>query len=91
MDSNVLVAVIAGSVAIGGTFMTAVIALAGSWFITRGDRQRLGVLEARTDSLWAAREADALIKRAQGDHIDTLEDHIRAGKPPPPPPRPTGV
>jgi hypothetical protein len=45
----------------------------------------------RCDTLWVAREADALIKRAQGDHIDLLEAHIWKGEPPPPPPRPNFV
>ncbi|MCB2411780.1 hypothetical protein LGT39_02815 [Demequina sp. TTPB684] len=59
------------------------------------DRQRIKDLEdrdamweQRCNVLWAAREADALIKRAQGDFIDILEDHIWKEKPPPPPPRP---
>lgn len=91
VDTNILIAIIAGAVALGGSTVTAGVAIAGSWFFTRGDRDRIGTLESRTDALWAAREADALIKRAQGDHIDTLEDHIWKKLPPPPPPRPSGV
>lgn len=52
---------------------------------------RLGTLEANRDELFRLREQDALTKRAQGDHIDTLEDHIRQELGPPPPPRPPGV
>lgn len=48
-------------------------------------------LSAEQHRLWDARRADALTIRAQGDHIDVLEAHIWAGKPPPPPPRPPGV
>jgi Flp pilus assembly protein TadB len=62
------------------------------------DRARIKALEdrdaewsRRCDVLWAAREADARIKREQGDHIDVLEHHIWQQIPPPPPPRPTGV
>ncbi len=62
------------------------------------DRQRIKDLEdrdamweTRCNILWVAREADALVKRAQGDHIDILEDHIWRRKPPPPPPRPHSV
>lgn len=62
------------------------------------DRDRIKTLEdrdaeweRRVNVLWAAREADALIKRAQGDHIDVLEAHIWDKKPPPPPPRPAGI
>lgn len=52
---------------------------------------RVESLEAQVQRLWDARGADALIKRAAGDHIDALEDHIRKQLPPPPPPRPPGV
>ncbi|WP_454301086.1 hypothetical protein [Salana multivorans] len=55
------------------------------------DHARIATLEARVDGLETKRERDALLKRRQGDHIDTLEAHIWAGKPPPPPARPEGV
>lgn len=48
-------------------------------------------LEARVDLLEDKRRADALAMRAQGDHIDVLEQHIWRGDPPPPPPRPAAV
>lgn len=51
----------------------------------------MGHLWKRVTDLEALREKDALTKRAQGDHIDVLEAHIWAGKPPPPPARPVGV
>jgi len=44
--------------------------------------------EQRCNTLWKARETDAIIKRTQGDHIDILEDHIWRKQPPPPPQRP---
>lgn len=91
MDQNVLIAIIAATVTIGGSIMTAGVALAGSWFITRGDRERIAVLETSNAALWEARRTDALTLRAQGDHIDTLEQWIYEGKAPPPPPRPNGV
>lgn len=52
---------------------------------------RIRDLEKDRDVLFERREADALVKRAQGDHIDVLEAHIWARKDPPPPPRPAGV
>lgn len=52
--------------------------------------KRVSDLEASYASLWRDREADAITKRTQGDHIDILEAHIWARKPPPPPPRPAG-
>jgi len=62
------------------------------------DRKRIkeledrdAVWEGRCNVLWAAREQDARIKRAQGDHIDVLEHHIWDRKPPPPPTRPSIV
>ncbi|MGC4151489.1 MAG: hypothetical protein QM628_00225 [Propionicimonas sp.] len=53
--------------------------------------ERIKTLEAGQQELWRLREEDAKTKRAQGDHIDTLEHHIWQQKPPPPPPRPPGV
>jgi hypothetical protein len=53
--------------------------------------RRVETLEAEVKVLWDKRRDDALLIRAQGDHIDLLEDFIRSGKPPPPPPRPEGV
>lgn len=51
-------------------------------------RARIADLETKYSGLWDAREADAKTKRAQGDHIDVLEDHIWQRLPPPPPARP---
>lgn len=59
--------------------------------VRKTDHARIATLEARVDSLETKREADALLKRAAGDHIDVLEQHIWDRKPPPPPPRPPGV
>lgn len=53
--------------------------------------KRVADLEATHADLWTARESDALVKRAAGDHIDLLEAHIWARKDPPPPCRPKGV
>lgn len=80
MDPNLLVAIVAAAVALGG-----------SWFLTRGDRGRIRDLEGQVERLWTSRRADALTLRRQGDHIDLLEDHIWQSKPPPPPTRPDGV
>lgn len=52
---------------------------------------RVATLESQVTELWQLREKDAQVKRAQGDHIDVLENHIWQRKPPPPPPRPTGI
>jgi hypothetical protein len=52
--------------------------------------KRLSDLEANQRDLWQLREGDAITKRALGDHIDVLEDHIWKRKPPPPPSRPPG-
>lgn len=48
-------------------------------------------LSARVDALEDKRREDATLIRGQDDHIDALEAHIWAGKPPPPPPRPSGL
>lgn len=52
---------------------------------------RVESLEKQVLSLWEAREKDASVKRAQGDHIDVLEQHIWQQLPPPPPSRPAGL
>ncbi len=52
---------------------------------------RIQTLEEGQRNLWAELEKAALVKRAQGDHIDVLENHIWKQLPPPPPPRPVGV
>lgn len=52
---------------------------------------RIQQLEERTDNLEKQRRRDALLIRAQGDHIDLLENHIWTKQPPPPPPRPSEV
>jgi hypothetical protein len=80
-----LPAVIAG----GAVIMAAALTLAG--VILGHLFKRMSDLEVAHAQLWAAREADALIKRAAGDHIDVLEHHIWEGLPPPPPCRPVGV
>lgn len=68
-----------------GVLLAALIALVGHLF------KRMADLESANASTWNARETDAITKRKLGDHIDTLEDHIRADKGPPPPPRPVGI
>jgi outer membrane murein-binding lipoprotein Lpp len=52
---------------------------------------RITDLEKRVEQMWDKLEASALTKRAAGDHIDVLEQHIWQRKPPPPPVRPPGV
>jgi hypothetical protein len=47
--------------------------------------------DEQIERLWGARRADAVLIRAQGDHIDVLEAHIWQGLPPPPPARPQGL
>ena len=68
-----------------GAVLVAVVGLLGHLLT------RVTSLENSQRELWKLREADALTKRALGDHIDALEEHIRADKGPPPPPRPAGV
>ena len=48
-------------------------------------------LIGRVEALEAQRRMDATVIRGQGDHIDLLEAHIYARRPPPPPPRPAGL
>lgn len=81
LPDTILLAVISAGAVVAG----ALVGLIGHVW------KRVADLEAGYASLWAAREADAITKRAQGDHIDVLEDHIWKHKPPPPPPRPAGV
>lgn len=50
----------------------------------REQQERLDVMRRRLD------EADRR-HRASSDHIDVLEAHIWAEKPPPPPPRPASI
>ena len=81
----------------------AVVSLGGSWLVAhqttmgREDSrlaaawERISALEERIGVLESKRDADALTKRAMGDHIDLLEHHIWQQKPPSPPPRPAGV
>ena len=78
----------------------AVVASILTWITARGSQtqtllttmmNRITALETRVNELEDKRRADAILIRRQGDHIDTLEDHIRAGKPPPPPERPDGI
>lgn len=84
-DPTVLTAII-GAIALGfGAWLT--------WVASGAARlqERVADLEAKMERMWATREADALIKRRQGDHIDVLEHHIWQRKPPPPPARPDGI
>lgn len=90
-------------VTLAAVLITAIVSMGGSWVVARQSAansylQRIKDLEARDaewdkrcNVLWSAREADALTKRAMGDHIDELEAHIWHRKPPPPPARPPGV
>ncbi len=48
-------------------------------------------VQARVGMLEEKRRVDALTMRRMGDHIDTLESHIRDDLGPPPPPRPEGI
>ncbi len=59
--------------------------------LINGLQKRVNGLEARVDMLEGKRREDALLIRRMGDHIDTLESHIRDELGPPPPPRPEGV
>lgn len=73
-----------------------VLGLLGGWLTSRTGyvghlTARVKDLEAGWNLMREAAEADALTKRAQGDHIDKLEAHIWSELPPPPPPRPEGV
>lgn len=81
----ILLAVISAMAVLIAAIIAAAIGLFGHLW------KRITDLEQAHVQLWQLREQDALVKRAAGDHIDVLEDHIRAGKPPPPPPRPPGV
>lgn len=74
-----------GIISAEGVLLVAGVALLGHVW------KRLTDVEAEQRQLWAAREGDAVTKRAMGDHIDVLEDHIWQRKPPPPPSRPPGV
>lgn len=85
MPADLMAAVIAG----GAVIMAAALTLAG--VILGHLFKRMSDLELAHAQLWQAREADALIKRAAGDHIDVLEAHIWARKEPPPPCRPAGI
>ena len=103
MDTTIGAVLITAAVSLGGSWLVARTSgrnggLAASQQDREADRQRIKDLEdrdamweARCNILWAAREADALVKRAQGDHIDVLEDHIWKRRPPPPPHRPSIV
>ncbi|WP_291378855.1 hypothetical protein [Demequina sp.] len=89
MDTTLAAVLITASVSIGGSWLVARQSAANRYQQRIKDLEdRDAKWEDRCNVLWAAREADALIKRAQGDHIDVLEDHIWHHKPPPPPPRP---
>lgn len=81
LPDTILLAVITAGTVVAG----ALVGLVGHIW------KRVADLEASYSSLWSAREADAITKRKQGDHIDVLEAHIWRGDPPPPPPRPPGV
>lgn len=92
MDSSVAAVLITAAVSIGGSWLVARSAAHSQQLAVRqAERDRIVALESRVDSLEAKREADALTKRRQGDHIDVLEHHIWSGYGPPPPKRPEGV
>ena len=74
---------------LASVLITAAVAIGGSWLVARTGRMRY--LEDRIDRLETAREASAIAKRRLGDHVDLLEHHIWAAKPPPPPDRPEGI
>jgi hypothetical protein len=74
---------------LASVLITAAVAIGGSWLVARAGRMRY--LEDRIDRLEAAREAAGIAKRRLGDHVDLLEHHIYARKPPPPPTRPEGI
>lgn len=88
---------------LAAVLITAAVSIGGSWLVARqatyhypldqlkGAWARIDALEERVEDLEGKRQADALTKRAMGDHIDVLEHHIWEQKPPPPPPRPPGV
>lgn len=88
---------------LAAVLITAAVSIGGSWIVARQASwrypldqlqtawQRIDALEGRVEDLEGKRQADALTKRAMGDHIDILEHHIWQQKPPPPPPRPPGV
>ena len=84
-EPPILVAIIAVSGVGLGAWLT--------WLASGSNRlqARVDSLEAKYAALWEARERDALIKRAQGDHIDVLEHHIWRQLPPPPPQLPDGI
>lgn len=99
MEVSLAAVIITALVTIGGSWVTARNAARNLEQQSRqSDRNRIkdledrdAVWEQRCNALWNAREVDALTKRAMGDHIDVLEDHIWKQMPPPPPPRPPGV
>lgn len=100
MDSTLAAVLITAVVSMSGSWLVARTTgrsggLEAAQRDRESDRQRIKDLEdrdaeweRRCNVLWAAREADARVKRAQGDFIDVLEDHIWKKLPPPPPPRP---
>lgn len=81
LNDSIALAVISAE----GVLLVAIIALLGHVW------KRVSDLEGAYGVLWKDRESDALTKRAQGDFIDLLEDHIWRDKGPPPPRRPVGV
>lgn len=89
MAEQPLLAILVAVISAMGVLIAAIIAAAIGLFGHLW--KRIADLEDAHVQLWQLREADALVKRAAGDHIDVLEDHIWKGKPPPPPSRPAGV
>lgn len=85
--------IVVGLIAAAAAVIAASVAAWFTWLAsgTSQLRARVESLEAQAERLWAARRQDALLIRAQGDHIDVLEHHIWEQLPPPPPARPTGV
>ncbi|MGC3954643.1 MAG: hypothetical protein QM804_10375 [Propionicimonas sp.] len=88
---------------LAAVLITAAVSIGGSWLIAhqttmnREDSRlaaawsRITQLEDRVGELEGKRADDALVKRALGDHIDVLENHIWKQLPPPPPARPAGI
>ena len=89
-------ALIVTGAALIGSFLTWTTARRGQkggdiQFLVTTLMKRVLDLENRVNDLEDKHRADAVLIRHLGDHIDNLEAHIWAGKPPPPPERPDGI